>query len=1126
MPVWAIIALGLARPMKGTRSPAPAIMAARSSIRLLGRLEVNFAGGGTGRLPSRTAHTLLAYLALHGDREHANETLCELFWPDSDGDRQAQNLRRAISDLRKALEHGLPLGSAIATRKGHVSVNRNRIETDVQRFLELTGPCADAERQDRLTEAFALYSGPLLPSLAHGWVIGPRMQLEERYGQTVVALCEMLIEQGRLKEAIPIGRAAVVAAPSREDVHVALIHAYRRAGMGVEALRQFEELERILDETWGESPSLKAREALEAAFEDSRAGKHNLPEQLTSFIGREREIEEVSRLSAGTRLLTLTGSGGCGKTRLSLEVARRLVDEYRDGTWLVEFAPLADPGLVAQTVATALGVPERPGMMICQALIEHLSAKRLVIVLDNCEHLLSACAELSDAILRSCPQVFILANSRECMGIAGETTYRVPSLSLPDPKQPLVREGLIEFESVRLFVDRATQVQSSFAVTDQNAAPLASVCYRLDGIPLAIELAAARIRTLSVEELNERLDDRFRLLTGGSRTALPRQQTLRSLIDWSYDLLNETEKALFCRLAVFAGGWTLESAEQVCSGEPVEIGDVLSVITSLCDKSLVVASEGSSTTRYRMLETIRQYARDRLFESGEGSHWRDRHLAHFLELAEEAEKHMSGPNQLLWLDCLDAEHDNLRSVLEWSSHDESEQKPCLRIAVALGRFWLVRGHFSEGRGWLSELLAADESKPADSVRATALNVLGSLAWQQGDYKTSQSHYEMGLAVWRELCEPSGVAQSLKLLGDVEAQRGDFAAAQRLYVEGLTIFQDLGDDRGVAGSLTNLGTLAYRVGDFEAARRLLESALSVQRERGDHWAITHSLTNLGTIAFEKGELDAARTFYEESLRIRRDIGNRQGIATSLNGLGCVALEQGDSLQASALFEESLAMRRKLGDRAGVAQSISNLGNVASFERDYSAARVHYEEGLAIWREIGDLRGIAYSLLNLGVLVSMQCEFASARDLLEESLSIMRKLGARHGIGHNLGSLAGVAFKSGDYRAARRLHRDVLAICRDVGHVPYILDSVERIAFEAACLGEPVLAAKLFGAAEGRRDEFGATLDPQLQDEHDRYLLSARGSLGNDQLFDRALQEGRALTMEQAIALALGQGVADL
>ncbi len=421
------------------------------------------------------------------------------------------------------------------------------------------------------------------------------------------------------------------------------------------------------------------------ALRSLEATPNNLPQQVTSFIGREQALAELKRLLARVRLLTLTGSGGRGKTRLGLQVAAEFLERFPDGVWWVELSPLTDPDLVPQTVAMVLGLKETPGKPITQTLVEHLGDRRLLIMLDNCEHLLDSAARLVDTLLRQCQPLTILASSREALGIGGEQTYRVPSLSQPDPKQRHTPASVATFEAVQLFTDRALLARTDFQVTDQNASTVASICFRLDGIPLAIELAAARVRSLSADEINSKLDERFRLLTGGPRTALPRQQTLRSLIDWSYDLLRDPEKLLLQRLSVFAGGWLLEAAEQVCAYDGVEARDVLDLLTSLCDKSLVVVEQNDGDSRYRLLETVRQYSRERLLESGSGEAVRDQHRDYFLTLAEEVGPRLAGGDQAVWLRRLEAEHDNLRSSLEWSNAAAGPETG-LRFCVALGQF--------------------------------------------------------------------------------------------------------------------------------------------------------------------------------------------------------------------------------------------------------------------------------------------------------------------------------------------------------------------------------------------------------------------------------------------------------
>ncbi len=434
----------------------------------------------------------------------------------------------------------------------------------------------------------------------------------------------------------------------------------------------------------------------------ARQARHNLPVQLTSFVGREQEIAEVKRLLGTTRLLTLTGAGGVGKSRLAHQVGAELVEEYPDGVWLVELAALGDSALVPLAAASALGVAEQPGRPPIETVSDFLRPRSLVLVLDNCEHLLDACAVLADSLLRASRRLRVLATSRQALGMGGETAWRVPSLAMPDPARPATAEQLVSYEAARLFVERAKSALPTFGVTKDNAAAVAAVCWRLDGIPLAIELAAARVGMLTVRQIEARLDDRYRLLTGGSRTVLPRHQTLRGLVDWSHDLLSEPERVLLRRLSVFAGGWTLEAAEAVCAFGAGEgsCDDVLELLSELAAKSLVLADEQNGQMRYRFLETIRQYGAERLRASGEEAVVRDRHLEWFLALAERGEPELRGPDQVRWLDRLEAEHDNLRAALAWSQLESSSERARaagLRLAGALSWFWRVHSQFSEGR---------------------------------------------------------------------------------------------------------------------------------------------------------------------------------------------------------------------------------------------------------------------------------------------------------------------------------------------------------------------------------------------------------------------------------------------
>jgi predicted ATPase/class 3 adenylate cyclase len=677
---------------------------------------------------------------------------------------------------------------------------------------------------------------------------------------------------------------------------------------------------------------------------------NNFPLQPTTFVGRDKELAELKLLFAATRLLTLAGAGGCGKTRLGLQLAADSLESFPDGAWLVELAPLSDPGLVPRTVATVLGLEEQPGQAITATLVEHLEDKRVLMVLDNCEHLLHACAVLSDLLMRRCPHLTILASSREALGIAGEQSYRVPSLSLPDPKEIHTPASVAPFEALQLFVDRCLNVRPDFRVTRENAATVVSICHRLDGIPLALELAAARVRSLSVEEINHRLDHRFRLLTGGSRTALPRQQTLRSLIDWSYDLLLDPEKVLLQRLSVFAGGWTLEAAERICAGDHVEDGRVLDLLTSLIDKSLVAVEEDDGHVRYRLLETVRQYARERLVESEDAEAIRQRHRDYFLCLVEAADEKLLGAEQAGWLQRLEEEHDNLRSALEWS-HGESRSQEGLRLCRAMHRFWFTRGYVAEGRQWCARILAKDAPVPPTLAYAKALNAAGSLAFHETDYPGARILLEQSLVISRSLNDRRGVALVLNNLGGLAIEQGDHPAARRLYEESLALLRELGDRPIVAGVVGNLAMVAHECGDLDAARTLAEESLAMSRALGDQGRVADALNTLANVVCDLGDFTMASALAQESLAIGRELGDRDCIATSQRNLALVAFLRGKLDEAHSLYRETLAIRVELGDRLGIARALEGGAALAAARADSLAAARTWGAAERLREEIG-------------------------------------------------------------------------------------------------------------------------------------------------------------------------------
>ena len=536
------------------------------------------------------------------------------------------------------------------------------------------------------------------------------------------------------------------------------------------------------------------------------ATPNNLPRQTTSFIGREAELGQLKAMLTKVRLLTLTGSAGCGKTRLSLQTSADLLEHFPDGVWFVELAPLTNGDLVARAVAQVLGLTEQPHRPLTGTIADYALDKRLLLIFDNCEHLLVACARFIDALVRDCPDVTVFATSREALGIAGEQTFRVPSLSLPKRKSSHTAASIAPYESVQLFSDRATLARADFRLTDQTAAALVSICNHLDGIPLAIELAAARVRMMSLKEIDERLDERFRLLTGGSKTALPRQQTLRSLIDWSYELLQHGEKLLLQRLSVFAGGWTLSAAERVCVDESVSERDVLGLLISLCDKSLVVVEQNDSRSRYSLLETVRQYARDRLFESGHAVIVRDRHRDRFLALAEAAESQLVGRDQAEWLRRLEDEHENLRAALEWSIA-ASDSTCGLRLCAALEQFWIARSYVSEGQAWCARMLE-NSGASCTPEKAKALNTAARLAYYHRDFASTRALNRESLAINRQLGDQRGIAVSLTNMANVAFEEGDFATAQLLHEESLAIVRESNEPSSIAGWLNSIGNVAF------------------------------------------------------------------------------------------------------------------------------------------------------------------------------------------------------------------------------------------------------------------------------------------------------------------------------
>jgi len=601
------------------------------------------------------------------------------------------------------------------------------------------------------------------------------------------------------------------------------------------------------------------------------ATPNNLPQQVTSFVGREQELAAARKLLESTRLLTLSGPGGIGKTRLSLQLAAAVIDDFPDGVWFVELAPLTDSRLVPQAVASVLGVKEEAGRPVVEALVKYVRDHRLLLILDNCEHLVHACAELAHQLLQSAPQMKILASSREHLHTTSESVYMVPGLSVPDIHHIVSIEAMPQYEAMHLFIDRAVAAQGAFDVTPQNAAAITDICRRLDGIPLAIELAAARVRALSVETIAARLSDRFRLLSGGDRTALPRQQTLRALIDWSYDLLTEPERAALRRLAVFAGGWTLEAAEAVAAGGDIHEHDILDLLTNLVEKSLVVLeAEGG---RYRLLDTVRQYAHERLDESGDGERTRTRHLAFYLALAETARPELVGPQQGAWLARLDLERENLLSAHAWCDFTRDGAAFGLRLVYSMLLYWVNRGLLGLGHRATVEALARAGAQGRTSARCRGLFNAGQLGCWMGRYKEARGYLEGSLAIARELGDKGRIAMALQPLGTACLGQGDRATAHAHLQEALTLAQELGNKRELAGALNALAQLHRVEADLDTAEPLYEQVLALARELDDRESIAIGLLNLAMVSIGRGSGDRAGAMLLDVLAIAAETGSK-------------------------------------------------------------------------------------------------------------------------------------------------------------------------------------------------------------------------------------------------------------
>ena len=914
------------------------------------------------RFQTQKTAALLAYLAYFPGRRRTREEMVDLLWPDADMDAGRNRLSQAVGWLRGQLEpEGTPRGAVLLADRWTIGIDPLAVATDVAEF---EAALADAQRAPEADQTAALeravdrYHGDLLPGYYDEWVLAERQRLLGLYLPALRRLMSHHEQRREWDRALEYARRALAADPHAEELHLDLIRLLAASGQTAAALRQGREMERLIAKELGEEPSPVAREVVARIRRNAvppppsppakRGG--GLPARMTRFFGRESEIARVRELieSGGARLVTLAGMGGAGKTRLAIEIAARLRAHFADAVF---FAPLADlsdarliPGALADLLAPAAGGDVPPMERVAAA----LSARPSLLVLDNLEHLIDDAVPLIRDLLERAPSLTILVTSRQRLNLDGEREIDVPPLAAPtgelDAALPdTARERLMRIDSVRLFVDRAQSVRPSFALTPQNAADVARLCARLDGLPLAIELCASWARTLTPAQMLAHLTRRFDLLVSRRTDITPRHRTLRATLEYSYLLLPAHLQGFFIRLSVFRGGWTLESAAAVCLDGDADRAPIssLEAITELRERSLVVTEEAAEEMRYRMLETLREFAAEQWTLSVEEPLQR-RHATFFLTLAEQAEPHMTSPNRTAWLARLEAEHDNLRAALEWMIEHE-EQEDGLRMAVALSKFWEMRGYLREARQWLERLLRPARTDPhprADApadprLRARALNVYASALQELTDLTQAEAYAREALALWRALDDPSGAAGSLKMLGEIAMMHEDYDSAMMLLEEARALARGAGDETMAASAIHSLGRIAIARESWSEAWEALSESLRAHRRLGNQNKATSALNNLGLVARYRGELATARDLLSQALSEQQKLGDRRRVAISQLNIGTVNRIDGRYADSLSALTQAITLALEFDDRRVQAWCVKELGHLACAEDRFEA-----------------------------------------------------------------------------------------------------------------------------------------------------------------------------------------------
>lgn len=1007
---------------------------------MLGRLCVRQGDREITRFRTHKTAVLLARLAYFPGRSHPREELIDLLWPDCDSELGRNSLSKSLSSLRNQLEPpGVPMGALIVADRENVKLNPAGYTSDVSEFAAALQAAQKLdhtpEKVGKLQNALQLYTGPLLPGHYEDWNLTERDRLSELFFRAATQVIVHRELAGELKTALDIALSSLEADPLREEMHLAAMRLFHKLGDSRAALRQFATLRGLLERDLGAEPGPKAvrlaeqiraasppEEALDipdlqpdlspsrrqpaqypaeldlrsdladqeptsltaAASEGKRA--KGLPLRFDRFFGREREIDLVHEWLGNDeiRLITLTGPGGSGKTRLAVEAADRFHEPLKAQVIFVPLAAARDRAGVCTALLAALGVQQAPVADPVEQIVGSLNERTLIVVLDNLEQVVEETAPVIQAILSGAPNVKCVATSRMVLGLGAEREFAVQPL--PIPKGVTDVEQLAIFESVQLFTDRAQRVKPDFQITQHNAGTIAELCDRLEGIPLALELAAARAQVLTPQQMLAQLDDRYGFLVSRRRDLDERHRTLKAAVDWSFDLLPEELRRFFAQLSVFRGTWDLSAVEIVC-GEPLAL-DYLAQLQECSLIQAVNSGDGrADEIRFRMMQSLREYASAKLAPEDEAEA-RERHGLYFTELAVQESNEMNGPRQAAALSRMDRDYDNISSALAYYARLKKSAEG-LVLANACGHFWNARGRLAEGRRILKQLLAECDEVPARN-RMEALHWQGMLAYSQGEFDRSRRHHEQSFELAKLLDDEDWKALQLHRLGWCEFELGDYDTARPLFQQALEIRSGCEDEWDIQSSLSALGVLASNMAEYDESQSLFESALEIQTRLGDESAVASSINNLGIVARRRGDFENARSLYERALQIRQRLGDPRSLAAAESNMGMALYNLGRLTEAKDQFVRSLELRREIGDQWGLANSLSNLGIISLAQGDTNSAMSLQRESLRIRSHVGDRLGIAVCLESLAEALLAKADMVLAAKVLSASIALRSRI----------------------------------------------------------------------------------------------------------------------------------------